>query len=259
MPVIEKMVERLTFYTIEDESLRHAMHDTISKLKDKETYRRLLHEDLFKNDILKLAHEIPDNKYYGHKEMAPYRERIDNIVRKLIQKDPEMRKYDENFKKSLVEHKREMEKYMGTYYKMQLKKEECEKDKENVNVKDIHCIETLEWDYKRQLGNILIGRLREIKKADFKGEKGKNYFLNDKRLKAKIDISRRKVKSLLGGLMSSFAKAVEMEVPIYRNRLQEIEEEMKAEKAKEECEAILEEIASAQQKKYNRYAYGKDD
>ena len=258
MSVIEKMVERLTFYTIEDESLRHAMHDTISKLKDKETYRRLLHEDLFKNEIVRLANDIPDDKYYGHKEMAPYRERIDNIVRKLIQKDPEMRQYDENFRKSLAEHEQKMEKYMGTYYKMQRKKEECEKDKENVEVENIHCIETLEWDYKRRLGNVLINQLRAIKKADFKMEKGKNYFLNDKRLKAKMDISRRKVKGLLGGLISSFAKIVELEVPIYRNRLQEIEEEMKREKAREEYELQCEERARLQQKR-NRYAYGKDD
>ena len=258
MSVIEKMVERLTFYTIEDESLRHAMHDTINKLKDKETYRRLLHEDLFKNEIVRLANDIPDDKYYGHKEMVPYRERIDNIVRRLIQKDPEMRQYDENFRKSLAEHEREMEKYMGTYYKMQRKKEECEKDKENVEVENIHCIETLEWDYKRRLGNVLINQLRAIKKADFKQEKGKNYFLNDKRLKAKMDISRRKVKGLLGGLISSFAKIVELEVPIYRNRLQEIEEEMKRKKAKEEYELQCEERARLQQK-YNRYAYGKDD
>jgi len=252
MPTIEKMVERLTFYTIEDESLRHAMHDTISKLKDKETYRRLLHEDLFKNEIIRLANDIPDNKYYGHKEMAPYRERIDTIARRLIQKDPEMRKYDENFRKSLTEHKTQMQEYMGTYYKMQFKNEECAKDKENVDVKDIHCIETLEWDYKRRLGNVLISRLREIKKADFKREKGKSYMLNDKRLKAKIDISQRKVKGLLSGLLQNFAKAVEMEVPIYRNRLQEIEEEMKEEKAKEECEMYYEEIAKIQQQKYNR-------
>ena len=36
MPVIEKMVERLTFFTITDEKLRVAMNETISKLKDRD-------------------------------------------------------------------------------------------------------------------------------------------------------------------------------------------------------------------------------
>ena len=142
MPVIEKMVERLTFFTITDEKLRFAMNETISKLKDRDTYRKLLYEDLFKHDILRLAKEIPENKYYGHKEMQPYRERIDKIVSRLIYKDKEMTKYDETFRKILSESKTEMQRYMGEYYKERLKKEQY-KEYEPRDLKEIHCIETL--------------------------------------------------------------------------------------------------------------------
>ena len=66
------------------EKLRFAMNETISKLKDRDTYRKLLYEDLFKHDIIRLAKEIPDNKFYGYKEMQPYRERIDKIVKGVL-------------------------------------------------------------------------------------------------------------------------------------------------------------------------------
>ena len=259
MPVIEKMVERLTFFTITDEKLRFAMNETISKLKDRDTYRTLLYEDLFKHDILRLAKEIPDNKYYGHKEMQPYRERIDKIVSRLIYKDKEMTKYDETFRKILSESKTEMQRYMGEYYKTRLKKEQSKEYEPSIELKEIHCIETLEYDYKRRLGNILIHKLHAIKQADFKRDKNKTYFLNDKRLKAKMDVSRRKIKGLLGNLLLTFARMIEPEISPRYNRLKEIEEEMIEEKARENREAYLEEITKAERQKYNRYNYGKGD
>ena len=259
MPVIEKMVERLTFFTITDEKLRFAMNETISKLKDRDTYRKLLYEDLFKHDILRLAKEIPENKYYGHKEMQPYRERIDKIVSRLIYKDKEMTKYDETFRKILSESKTEMQRYMGGYYKTRLKKEQSKEYEPSIELKEIHCIETLEYDYKRRLGNILIHKLQAIKQADFKRDKNKTYFLNDKRLKAKMDVSRRKIKGLLTGLLSSFAKAIDPQIPTYYNRLKEIEEEMKEEKEREKREAYREETARIERQKFNRYNYGKGD
>ena len=58
MTVIEKMMERLTFFTITDEKLRFAMNETISKLKDRDMYSKLLHEDVFKHDIIKRKYVI---------------------------------------------------------------------------------------------------------------------------------------------------------------------------------------------------------
>ena len=112
----------------------------------------------------------------------------------FIYKDKEMTKYDETFRKILSESKTEMQRYMGEYYKTRLKKEQSKEYEPSIELKEIHCIETLEYDYKRRLGNILIHKLHAIKQADFKRDKNKTYFLNDKRLKAKMDVSRRKIK-----------------------------------------------------------------
>jgi hypothetical protein len=114
-------------------------------------------------------------------------------------------------------------------------------------------------EMERRLGNILINKLHAIKQADFKRDKNKTYFLNDKRLKAKMDVSRRKIKGLLGNLLLTFARMIEPEIPPRYNRLKEIEEEMIEEKARENREAYFEEIAKAERQKYNRYNYGKGD
>ena len=152
-----------------------------------------------------------------------------------------------------------MQRYMGEYYKTRLKKEQSKEYEPSIELKEIHCIETLEYDYKRRLGNILIHKLHAIKQADFKRDKNKTYFLNDKRLKAKMDVSRRKIKALLGNLLLTFARMIEPEIPPRYNRLKEIEEEMIEEKARENREAYLEEITKAERQKYNRYNYGKGD
>ena len=235
----------------------------VKRLKKKTTEEEFIESRVIpileKHDILRLAKEIPDNKFYGHKEMQPYRERIDKIVSRLIYKDKEMTKYDETFRKIVSESRTEMQRYMGEYYKTRLKKEQSKEYEPSIELKEIHCIETLEYDYKRRLGNILIHKLHAIKQADFKRDKNKTYFLNDKRLKAKMDVSRRKIKGLLGNLLLTFARMIEPEIPPRYNRLKEIEEEMIEEKARENREAYLEEIAKAERQKYNRYNYGKGD
>ena len=92
-----------------------------------------------------------------------------------------MTKHDETFRKILSESKTEMQRYMVEYYKTRLKKEQSKEYELSIELKEIHCIETLEYDYKRRLGNILIHKLHAIKQADFKRDKNKTYFLNDKR------------------------------------------------------------------------------
>ena len=74
-----------------------------------------------------------------------------------------------------------------------------------------------------------------------------------------MDVSRRKIKGLLGNLLLTFARMIEPEISPRYNRLKEIEEEMIEEKARENREAYLEEIAKAERQKYNRYNYGKGD
>lgn len=57
--------------------------------------------------------------------------------------------------------------------------------------------------------------------------------VNDNRLKRNLAISHRKVGKLIGGFLSSFGEESEYLSRDYTNRLQEIEQEMEAER--EQC------------------------
>lgn len=76
----------------------------------------------------------------------------------------------------------------------------------------------------------------------YKGNKYKRnpkrkYALNDKRLKKRKAISTRIVRQSIASFLSSFASEFADDIKNHRNRLREIEEEIKAQHEKEEQEA----------------------
>lgn len=170
--------------------------------------------------------------------MKEYRPKIDIVAEWLIDLDEKTREVDSAFRQELREKEQALKGIMGNHYKRRLTTERLfmehvpnKADEEDV--KSIHTIERLEWDYRRRLGNIVLKKVREIQRQTYKRNPRRKYKTNDKNLKRKLAISARKVRGIMDGLFGSVAELFSPETTNYRNRLREIEEEMQAEYEKE--------------------------
>lgn len=99
---------------------------------------------------------------------------------------------------------------------------------------------------KRRQGNIVLRAVKNIKPEIF--ERKYRHKVNDNRLKRNLAISHRKVGKLIGGFLASFGEESEYLSRDYTDRLQEIEEEMEAERERQE----------AQEARASRYNYCKE-
>ena len=169
--------------------------------------------------------------------MLPYREQIDKTVNRLMLFDKRARKADRKFYERLSGLRRKIE-------------ELCEPTKSGnhyfIDPQNITLIQELEEDYKRRQGNIVLRAVKNIKPEIF--ERKYRHKVNDNRLKRNLAISHRKVGKLIGGFLSSFGEESEYLSRDYCNRLQEIEEEIKAEREQQKT----------QETKVSRYDYGKE-
>ena len=240
LEVIDKMTERLNDYTIDDDlaekrqKATEAMREVLIK---KDGYGDAVIRDELRDKILSLADKLPKDKplYYASKDMAPYREEIDDIVDSLTLCDTKLFYADRAFKQELKEKQRKLGSIMSNYYK---ERKEIElRNVQNMNgyteigdgLKNLHTIEALEWDYKRRLGNLVLYDIRRIQNATYKRNPRRKYKTNDKGLKRSLAISRRKINRIMDGLFSSVADMFSPETENYHNRLREIEEEMQEE------------------------------
>ena len=240
MDAIDKMTERLNAYTIDDDLAKkrqkavEQLSDTIAEYETAEL------NDLLRQKLKDLANDLPKDKplWYGSKEVAPYRIRIDTVAEWLIDLDDKTYEADRAFRKELREKKQKLQSIMGNYYKKRLEIEKGQMDVvpdfvDKQGLRTVHTIEQLEWDYKRRLGNIVLKKVREIQRETYKRNPRRKYKTNDKNLKRNLAISNRKVRGIMDGLFASVAELFAPETPPYRNRLKEIEEEIKEEHEKE--------------------------
>ena len=239
LEVIDKMTERLNAYAIEDH-IPKRRDEVISALRFNGDYLKAENKDRIRKMLKELADELPKDKplWYASKDMQPYREKINRIAERLINLSPRAREADRAFRKELREKESKLKGIMGNYYKERLEKEKWYT--ENIpnftdvqGKKTIHTIERLEWDYRRRLGNIVLGKVREIQKETYKRNPRRKYKTNDKELKRRLTISARKVNRMMDGLFSSIATLFLPETRNYRNRLKEVEEEMQEQYDKE--------------------------
>lgn len=241
MDAIDKMTERLNAYTIDDDlaNKRRMAVDELMCTSGK--FRRAQINDLLRGWLKELADKLPKDKplWYGSKEVAPYRTKIDKVANWLIDLDEKTRKADRAFREELREKEQKLQGIMGNYYK---DRKECEIHiVQTLNgftdigagVKTLHTIEALEWDYRRRLGNIVLKKVQKIQDNTYKRNPKRMYATNDKNLKRNLAISARKVRGIMDGLFSSVAELFSPETETYNNRLSEIEEEMQ-EKFEEE-------------------------
>ena len=171
--------------------------------------------------------------------MAPYRDEIDEIVESLALLDPKFFNADRAFRQELKDKQQKLGAIMGNYYKERKENEllivqALDGYTEMGNgLKTLHTIEALEWDYYRRLGNRVLYRIRDIQSATYKRNPSRKYKTNDKNLKRRLAISRRKVNGIMDSLFASVAELFSPETESYHNRLREIEQEIQEENEKQ--------------------------
>lgn len=239
---INRMVERLNVYAFEND-FSEMRHNVILALKDRDTYSKLWREDFLAYEVEHLAKKIPEGEFmYAHKEMKPYRKEIDRLVQDLINSSNPLREAHNAFMKELEEKEKSLKSIMGKQYKSTEKNEMdlIEKAPNMSNhyfLSNVHTIERLKFDYRRRLGNVVLRQVRYVQENKYKRNPKRKYALNDKRLKKRKAISTRIVRQSIASFLSSFSSEFADDIKNHRNRLREIEEEIKAQHEKEEQEA----------------------
>lgn len=198
--------------------------------------------DEIKEELLKLVKELPKEGRlsYGSKDMEPYRERVDNIVKLMLSYDREARKADREFYRALERKRQEVEKIIKENHMVSVDNvslDEMERNKEKygyrIDNKMLKIIDTIENDYIRRQGNLILNLAKKIKPEYFEKSLNKKYKPNDTKLKRRIIISEKKVNSMFGRFLQSFAFQSRLLERDFSRRLQEIEEEMKQERIKQ--------------------------
>ncbi|MDE7438994.1 MAG: relaxase MobL [Clostridia bacterium] len=239
--VIDRMTERLNAYTIDDDLAKKRKKVVEELTRTSHEYSVAHLNDILRGWLKELADELPKDKFlwYGSKELAPYRPKIDLVAEWLIDLDTRTSKADHAFRTELREKEQKLKGIMGNYYQHRLQVEKGQMDTvpnfvDYQGLKTVHTIQQLEWDYRRRLGNIVLKKVREIQRETYRRNPRRKYKTNDKNLKRRLAISSRKVGALMDGMFNSVTELFLPETQVYSNRLREIEEEMQAEQGQEE-------------------------
>ena len=208
--VIDKMHERLNLF-LEDEHIYHSRDEALRQLKELSVthgFERFCEKEA-RREITEFARDLPVGAkiFYGHKDMEPFRPRIDKIVNLLLQTSKSARKADLKFHENLAILE--------------------QKIKVNGSVLD-----EIKEDYKRRQGNIVLNAVRTIRAyTPRRTTRGK---VNDKTLKRRAGIRTRVFGRTLGKLFSSFGEQSELLERDFSHRLQDIEKEIEEQRLQEQ-------------------------
>ena len=195
-----------------------------------------------KKEILALARDLPKSGRvtYGSKDMEPFRARVDKIVQMLLLTDRRARMADRRFHRALAGREREIRNICGKPYLFtnhNLRPEALEnllpKYHNKIDEKNIRIIEEIVADYKRRQGNLVLNLAKFIKPEYYENKRKRK--AGDNSLKRSLGISRRNTGRAIKKFLGSFGQESEYIERDYCRRLQEIEEEMKREKEKEDA------------------------
>lgn len=221
---IDNMFVRLGLFIQEEkDNTFKSRNDAIKSLRKLTNVKNVMcSKEKIKKEILSLAKDLPatGRLSYGSKDMEPFREQVDKIIKLMLLSDREARKADEGFYKALEE-------------KRQLIQSICVGQK--IDESKVKIIEQIEADYKRRQGNLVLNLCKFIKPEYFERQKNKKYKANDDKLKRRLIISKRNVERRLDRFFLTFGKDCRILERDFSNRLQEIEEEFER-KRKEEKE-----------------------
>ena len=230
--------ERL--YMTRDEALRELKKITFLK--------SIVSENEVRKALIDLAKKIPKDAsfFYGKRDMAPYREQVDETVKKILLYDRRARKADRAFHERLAKYETDIfAPFAKDIIKTDLFKKEFI-DHYKVEPQNITVIDELRADYKRRQANIVLRAVKSIKPAIY--ESKFRHKVNDNGLKRRLAISHYKVGKLIGGFLASFGEESEYLSRDHTDRLKEIEDEMEQERKQRE----------ERENKVSRYQYGKE-
>jgi hypothetical protein len=209
-------------------------------------------EDEIKKAVISLAKDLPKTGRlaYGSKDMEGYRGRVDEIVKMSLDYDGKARRADRDFYKALAERERVIKNICGKDFAFSDGTKSDEKLREDlpkynyqIDESKIKIIDEIKADYKRRQGNLVLSLAKFIKPEIYERKQGKQYKANDKTLKKHLSISEHKVSWLFKKFIRSFTSDSENLSKEYRNRLHEVEYEMKREKQEKKQEIIKEETS----------------
>ena len=197
-----------------------------------------------KKKILALAKDLPKTGRitYGSKDMEPYRAQVDKIVQMLLATDKRARQANDRFYRALAGREREIANICGKPYiftNLNIRPEALEnvlpKYHNKIDEKNIRIIDEIEADYKRRQCNLVLSLAKFIKPEYYENKRRRK--ASDNALKRSLGISRRNTGRAIKKFLSSFGQESEYIERDFTRRLQEIEEEMKREKEKENAAA----------------------
>lgn len=229
---LDKMLVRLTLF-IEDKDnyLPFAREDSLKELKklvwkDK----RLFTNEEIKKELISLSLDIPKEARiaYGAKDMIPFRERIDKLVRMTISSDKQAREADKKF-------------YSETEKLRDRVRQICKGGKQDENSlpseeKSIGIVENIEADYRRRQGNIVLNYVKLIRPHAEKLSSKSKRKVNDNSYKRTLRINEKAIDKLFKSFINAFSSSAWLERD-YSNRLREIEQEIEEERLSQEKDA----------------------
>ena len=240
-PVLDRMHARLNAFVSERyKKLYMTRDEALRELKKITFTTSIVREDEVRKALIDLAKAIPKDASfaYGKKDMEPYREQVDEVVRKLLLFDKRARKADLTFSKQLFEYEKQVKPiFAKDVFKKDVFKKEFVESFSNYRVSPdtVTLIDEIDADYKRRQGNIVLRAVKSIKPEIY--ERKRRHRVNDNNLKRRMSISHRKVSKLIGGFLSSFGQDSEYLTRDFSDRLQEIEKQMQAEREEAEAKA----------------------
>ncbi len=256
---IDNMFVRLgLFVDDERDKLHKARDDSLKKLRNMTCVKTAMYStDEIKQEILSLAKDLPKTGRltYGSKDMEAFRPRVDKIVKMLLDHDKTARKADLRFYERLDEKRRVIENICGKEYALsgantspQTIERELPKYHHKIDESHIKIIETIEADYKRRQGNLVLNLCKFIKPEYFERDPNKRYKTNDNKLKRRLCISKRNVGRRLDKFFHSFGQESELIERDFSHRLQDIEKEI--EREREEAQAETQQSKKEENNKY---------
>lgn len=246
---IDNFFVRLGLFADENRNETHIRRDeAIKQLRGMTAAKTAMNTtEAIKAEILSLAKDLPKTGRisYGSKDMESFRGRVDNIVKMMLDYDGKARAANVKFYTALYEKRKVIENICGQDFALadkNVKPEKVERELPKYHYKiderHIKIIETIEEDYRRRQGNLVLSLAKFIKPEYYERKKGKKYKTNDNKLKRSLIISARNVKNRFDKFFFSFGRDMEdLFERDFSNRLQDIEKEIERERAKQSGES----------------------
>lgn len=193
--------------------------------------------DKILKEIVLLAKDLPKSGRlsYGSCDMDPFKGRVDKIVKMLIGNNGKARRAEVKFYTELERKKKRIAELcrQPQVYGNSIDGKPNRNYRYGIEENNITVIKDIKEDYKRRQGNLVLSLAKFMKPEIYERKKGRKYKSNDNTLKRSLSMSSKKTSCLFKKFILSFGSNSELLERDFNNRLQQIEEEFKREKEKQ--------------------------